>query len=164
MRIVTCWITLLAIAQLCPCPVLGSDSGFARKTLAGITGVSVVVEDVPPGAASLGLNKESIQTDTELKLRLAGMRVLTEKESLGMPGMPSLYIAVNVSPSGRAANVAVELQQNVRLVRDPTVLAFCTTWLAEVVAGNLNAQDTRDTVKDLVDKFLNGWLSVNPKK
>lgn len=54
--------------------------------LGGITAVKVLVESLPPGANVIGLTKEQIQTDVELKLRMAGMRVTDETKP--NPGGP----------------------------------------------------------------------------
>jgi hypothetical protein len=156
MKLTFCWITLLAIAQLCP--LLGEDNDFERQTLVGITAVKVLVEQLPPGAAKLGLTAGSIQTDVELKLRLAGMRTMASSATY-------LYVNVNVIGSSRAANILVELRQNARLENYPTILAIgATTWRSGSLGENPNAQGIRNTIKDLVDQFLNDWLSVNPKR
>ena len=44
--------------------------------LVGIAAVDILIERLPKGADKLGLTKESIRTDVELKLRLAGIRVI----------------------------------------------------------------------------------------
>ena len=67
-------------------PVVAQDNNFSRATLKGISIVPVVVENLPPGASALGLTKDVIQTDVELKLRLAGMRVVTPGDSANLPG------------------------------------------------------------------------------
>ena len=48
----------------------------------------VLVEDMTDDAKRLGLNTVQIQTDVELKLRLAGIKVLTKEERYGTPGTP----------------------------------------------------------------------------
>ena len=47
----------------------GSES--ERQTLKGLNGVRVVVADMHPEAEPSGLTRALIQTDVELKLRLA---------------------------------------------------------------------------------------------
>jgi hypothetical protein len=150
------WMTLLALAHLCP--LLGSDDQDARQTLVGITTVAVFIQDLPEAAAKLGLTKDAIQTDVELKLRLAGMRIdPTTREYLD--------VEVNVVDSGRAASIDVELYQPVTLVREPSILlAGAPTWSTGSLRMNSSAQGIRDSIKDKADAFLNAWLSVNPKK
>ncbi len=140
------------------------DNESTRSTLKGINGLSVVVVDLPDGAMVLGLTKDSIQTDVELKLRLAGVRVMTLEEHLEVPGKPYLYIDLNLTKSARAASVDVSLHQNARLDRNGELAYGVATWNAGVLITNPTAQTIHDYVKDAVDQFLNAWLSVNPKK
>ena len=46
-----------------------------QKVLVGLKGVLVVVEDVAPHVERLGLRKDPIKKDTELRLRKAGVKV-----------------------------------------------------------------------------------------
>src|ERR1017187_384283 len=49
------------------------------QTLKGIQGLGVVVEDINSEAERAGLHRTDIQTDVELKLRLAGIKVLSDE-------------------------------------------------------------------------------------
>jgi hypothetical protein len=55
---------------------VSSPSGQAQTpsvlTLKGISALSVLVEELPDSAKALGLTSDTLQTDVELKLRLAG--------------------------------------------------------------------------------------------
>jgi hypothetical protein len=104
-----CLLALLSI-QLASLPGQAQDSERTRESLRGISALEVVVEDLPDGAKLLGLTKESIQTDVELKLRLAGIRVVTQKEDLQLPGMPTLYVGVNLTNGAGAGRVAQALR------------------------------------------------------
>jgi hypothetical protein len=73
-----------------------SDDKYARATLRGIEGVNVAIESLEPEVERAGLVRQQIETDVELRLRKAGIRVLTEEERQGTPGAPYLYINVNV--------------------------------------------------------------------
>jgi hypothetical protein len=153
---------LVIISTLCGSRSFGQGTSvdLGVNTLKGINGVQVLVEDLSDSAKALGLERETIQTDVELKLRLAGMRVLSEEEGNNTPGNPSLYVNVRVVRS--AAAVAVELKQSVRSVRNGE-LTLGTTWSAGGVGTNLTAESIRRHIKDYIDAFLNAWLSVNPK-
>ncbi|PYU66748.1 MAG: hypothetical protein DMG49_21105 [Acidobacteria bacterium] len=76
-----------------------------------------------------------------------------------------MYVNVNVSDSSaRAASIDVELDQNALLERNGEFAIGVTTWSTGAVIVNPNVQGVRNWIKDDVDKFLNAWLSVNPKK
>ncbi len=145
-------------------PIQAQDSEITRKSLRDISGMSVNVESLSDEAKELGLSVETIRTDVELKLRLAGIRVVTDDEDLNLPGMPTLYVNITVPNGTRAVSMSVQLQQNALLERNNQRAVDVTTWDVGAVGVNLTAQDIRDKIKDMVDRFLNAWLSVNPKK
>ena len=148
-----------------------ADNKFARMSLRGLIGVEVVVDELTPEAEADGLGTTAIQTDVELKLRQSGIKVLTREQGLAAPGMPVLYIRVATYRSSEApvyaVFVEVELEQAVRLEREPSVrVRVVRTWNARGFLGTVGRQrlpTVRDNVKDQVDQFVNAWLSVNPK-
>jgi hypothetical protein len=146
------------------------DPRGERQSLKGLKGVYVLVEDLKAEAERDGLNQASIRTDVELKLRQAGITVLTKAEAEAAPGAPCLYISVDTkgsqSESLYGVSMKVELKQNVRLDRDPSMwLPGVTTWSVEAVGtvGRGKLRNLRDRVKDYADRFINAYLSVNPK-
>jgi hypothetical protein len=156
--------------------VWGSDTELARETLRGITGVMVVVENVSPDIERAGLTPRQLQTDAELRLRKAGIRVLTREERLDTPGGPYLYIRVTGfrvhsmtgALLGYAAFSHVSLHQNVWLTRDPTIMAYAAeTWrgggFLDTFDGS-NVRPIRESVTDQVDAFINAYLAVNPER
>ena len=149
-------IMLFAIVQLSP--LFAVDSELSRGSLAGLTSFGVLVEDLSPGATRLGLTREAIQTDVELKLRLAGIRIA----STDLDGY--LHIAASVTDDGTSACIQVEMLQYVVLARKMSISILAPTWSEGTVTKNYTAQQIRSVIKDNVDKFLNAWLSVNPKQ
>lgn len=144
---------------------------FDKKSLHGLGGVYVLVESLDSEIEQAGLHKADIQTDVELKLRLAGIKVPTEEEHLHQPGTPYLYINANVHLGHENSGLAYyaidcELEQDVTLTRDESISTVATTWETGKagVVGTSNLQRIRDSVKDLVEEFINAYLSVNPKK
>ena len=164
----TCLSRLATVLLLAASAATAQDTEINRQSLKGLKGVYVLVESLQPGAERDGLNKTSIQTDVELKLRQAGIMVLTEAESFETPGAPHLYINLNTrSGSVYAFSINVRLRQTVRLDRDPSMqLSAVTTWSEEAlgIIGRDNLREIRDYIKDYVDQFINAYLSVNPKK
>jgi hypothetical protein len=158
-----CAAAIFSIGLTSP-SVQANDSEISRRSLQGISAVSVDVEDLSDGAKALGLSEEAIRTDVELKLRLAGIRVVAVEEDVKVPGMPTLYVNPQVLSNAKALSITVELQQNVLLERNGQRAVNVTTWEVGGVGMNPTAQSIRDNIKDFVDQFLNAWLSVNPKK
>lgn len=143
-----------------------------RGSLRGLKGVGVVVEALQPEAEREGLTKSQLRTDVELALRQAGIRVLSEEESLAEPGGPYLYINLNTVKSevlyafvSYSFSLQISLRQDATLTRDPSIKVNAMTWqtsvLGSVSAANL--QDLRKTLRDSLDQFINDYLAVNPK-
>jgi hypothetical protein len=153
-------LLMLLVAISSPA-VRADDTALSRATLKGITTVFVVVESLDDDARKIGLTEEAIQTDVELKLRLAGMGVATN--GVAVPGDTYLYVNVGVLPPV-AASIQVALEQNVLLQRNGELAFGATTWTLHGEITNPTPQRIRDFTRDLVDRFLNAWLSVNPKK
>lgn len=159
---------LLALLLALPAVAL-ADSDRQRATLAGLRGVQVLIESLDPDAERDGLSKTQLQADVELKLRLAGIKVLIQEQSFRTPGSPCLYVsvqAIELVPM-YAVRVEVSLRQNILLERNPSIMALgVATWETKGLAkftGRIMDQETRKDVADKVDQFINAYLSVNPK-
>jgi hypothetical protein len=142
-------------------------------SLRGLRGVVVLIWDLPSEIGREGLlTKDQIQTDVELKLRTAGIRVLSLKEPT-ITGNPVFCVYVDVKYAdiagtgksvGFAFNIHCSLRQNVYLERDPTIKNWATTWERGASGiGSKNFGIIRNEIKDEVDIFINDFLSVNPK-
>jgi hypothetical protein len=147
-----------------------SDWPHERASLAGLTGVTVVVEGMRPDAEREGLRQSTLQTDVELKLRQAGIRVLTEAERILTPGIPRLYLNVNTMLRDEigafAFSINLRLMQKVRLDRNPIIVSEGTTWSTGSVGtvGVRELATVRESIRDQVDEFINAYLAANPKR
>ncbi len=145
-----------------------------RDSLKDLPGVMVVVEPFKDEAEHAGFDEQAFQTDVELKLRMAGIRVLETKDH----GLPRLYLNVTALHRDRdrraAYSISLELIQDVLLRRQPPsnpedssedalggAVALASTWSSRLL-GLGTAAHARDASKDLVDIFANDWLAVNP--
>ena len=149
------------------------DSEQTRKTLAGIQGVYVLVEELQPNiqkySSQFDLDKASLQKGAESQLREAGIRMLGREEWLKTPGRPVLYINVNTHEQEKywfAYNIQVELQQVAAMEANPAVKSLVGTWSVNIAGmvniGTINA--LRDRVKNLMDIFITAYLSANARK
>ena len=141
-----------------------SVSAQDRRNLKGIDGVFVEVETLPSGASKLGLSEGMIQTDVEQKLRLAGLRVVTNQEGENLPGSPYLDVRLVATDPPEAAAMEISLNQNVTLERNSAFAPEVETWAKILVIANPSGQSVRDKIQDLAADFSNDWLSVNPKQ
>ncbi len=167
------WLPIVLLLAL-------SSPGFAQDVrdtdvLRGLAGVVVAVNDLKQEVERDGLLKAQLQTDVELRLRKAGIRVLTEDQWLIAPGQPTLSVTVALYKALHpetlnvyGKSVKVGLRQNVVLSRKPsTIVRGAITWESHISIGVSNStvlqKDIRDNVADLVDEFINAFLAANPK-
>ena len=125
--------------------------------------LQVVIEDLHPDAERNGLRRSQLQTDVELTLREAGIRVTNNAVD---------YVDVNLNarqPTDWTDLYAYSL--HVSLHRRVVVEANGMDMLAEVwskgsvgIVGSARWRDMRNMVRDEVDTFINAYLSVNPKR
>ncbi len=89
-------ITSLSISSL----TFASDAKHNRASLRGLEGLYVSVERLNPEIVNDGLTEDLVQEDAQLKLKIAGIRVLSKKQWHGVEGSPFLYMNVNALKLG----------------------------------------------------------------
>jgi hypothetical protein len=151
---------------------------YGKETLKGIGAVSVVVENLSDDAIQGGLTMEQLQTDVEVKLRTAGIRIYDQSDASPEAtseyyanGAPYLYVRVSANASDIAptfaVDVEVKLSEFVRMYDDPSKVTMAPIWQTPgfigLVGTNWFQEDVRQKVKDEVDVFINDYLTVNPK-
>ncbi|MDD5168490.1 MAG: hypothetical protein PHN75_06705 [Syntrophales bacterium] len=152
--------------------IYASDNDVTRKTLSGVQGVYVMVEDMQPdllkyGAAQkAGLGREDLKKTVEMRLSRAGIKVLMWEQALKTPGIPFLYVHVNTHEYNKycyAYDVRVELQQMVSIDANPKIKASAATWSMNITGtvdvGTMNK--LKDAVGILVDRFIYVYQVAN---
>ena len=172
------WIAFLTVVVGLVSPTLARERYGERESLAGLAGVYVLVEDMAPDVERNGLTRSTLQTDVEVKLRQAGIRVLgltdmVDTELAIALGSPFLYLRV---VAGRvdefplyAVSISLELSQQVMLNRKTTIgprILVAPTWRTSWVGvvGTKMLHQVRESVRDQVDQFVNAYLAANPKR
>ncbi len=101
---------------------VNAQSRLNKESLRGVKRIQVLIEHIDPDVESLGVSKNRVQTDTELRLRRAGIPVtpLAVADDEG-----TLYINVNTMKASQvelyAFSLTVEFRQTVNLKTQP----FC---------------------------------------
>jgi hypothetical protein len=166
------WLRVLILVGLTLYwPIVGfSFTADKRDTLRGLKEISVLVEYLPDDVEREGLNRENLQRDIEVRLRQAGLHVLTISELANSPGAPYLYVAVypmtGPSANSNAYAVALALKQLVQLSRNPTTELFATTWEGPMQLSSLSDRrvlDIRARILDAVGRFIIDYRDVNSK-
>jgi hypothetical protein len=173
MKIQFIWtVLILASALLMRSDTWARDPARHWKTLAGVPSVYILVEELPDELQQAGLSRATLQTDAELRLCAAGIRVATEQEGLSLLGSPLLYVKVqggrNITTTGihlgYVAAVVLQFFQDVRLDRDPSIRVEAPTWSAMQTITGPTVEVIRQSVRDLADRFANAYLMANPKR
>lgn len=149
-------------------PARALDTPNERVTLAGLTGVHVVVDEVGPEGERGGLTRSGLQADLEERLRRAGLRIFTGKEALASVGRPTVKLRVALhrppeAPRLYVYSIDLTLRQQIRLVRNRAIESFAITWSDNREVGAVDASHlarVRDAVRVKVDQFIQAWETV----
>jgi len=171
---------LLFIFIAFPFWMRGYDKAFASEeapssSLEGLKGISVSVMPPNPEAESNGVKREEIQTIIGTKLGKAEIKILTGRE-LEKPGFPYLNVTINATKNKNSEiydyNVNVELyKQEILNPQDEIETAMQTTsiktWSSEkngTSSGSDLKKNVQKKIEEAIDKFINDYLTANPKK
>lgn len=168
------WI-LAGISAMCAAGVLAARAFAAltdkQMSLSGIEAVYVFVQGLTDETKEAGLTQEQIQSDVEGKLKLEGIRAVSEEESLKVAGSPVLYVNISAPKRKRTEafvyHIDVGILQKVSLVREPKIRTMSITWnkgrLGYCPAKSL-VESVRETVGYLMDEFAADYRAANPKQ
>ncbi|MHC4456609.1 MAG: hypothetical protein ACYS0I_05860 [Planctomycetota bacterium] len=138
--------------------------------LAGLNGIYVQVESLKQDAKKFGLTEQALQTDVEARLRLNGIKILSQEQWSQTPGQPSLHIEVNVQLREQqqiaAMNLSVKCKQDVLLKRDPNIVCTgVTTWQrSDVTLTRVGfVKKVHENIGNYVDEFINDYFAANPR-
>jgi hypothetical protein len=155
-----------------------SNDPLEKESLKGLSGVYVflnLTED-SPSLEKDGLTETQIRTDVEIRLRKAGIRVLTIEEAKELPRRPALSVTLLASKSEAltkvlgeniyAFTIQIDFKQTATLYHSTDSKVFLvTTWSNSAVGmtSKRNIRTIREGIGDYVDKFINDYLAANPK-
>jgi hypothetical protein len=139
-----------------------------KDTLCGLKGVMVFIENIDTDVENHGLTKSLVKNEVESRLRQADIPVLTADEAFNMPGKPYLYLNLTTHNTGielYSYSIRIELNQDVSMIREPSIRSSATTWIANMVGivgvGNLPA--VTEDVSQLTNQFIRDYLAANRK-
>jgi hypothetical protein len=118
----------VALTVLLLLPVVSHALTDEQKALVGLKGMQVLVSQANPACDGLGLTKDQIKTDVELRLRKAGIQVLTVlniHENLGLPFL-SVDLQTIIGNGLCVYLIEIKLREQVILARGGNVLG--TIW------------------------------------
>lgn len=167
-------ITMVALmsAGLLWCALRTVDARAQEKkpqgvsSLAGITGMGLVIEDLAPAVEQEGLTAGQILKDVEQKLRGAGIKILRDDELAKIPGLPYLYLNIFTFKDEDiyAYHITLELKQMVSLVRKPALTQSVGTWKISGggTVGARKLTNIQAIVAEYTDAFIKAFRAANP--
>ena len=116
------------------------------ELLRGLDGFQLMVERIKPEIERDGLFRSTLREDMELRLRIGGVKVLSEEEAENKPDAPVLYLHVDALKSsvGYAYNIRLSLREPVNLVRTNVKVSATILRIFDELAITSSLSDIRD--------------------
>ena len=150
-------------------PVLAADEEENRRSLQGLRGVHIEIEDFYADETQDNLTVAFVRELAESQFRMHGIRILSEEEWLRQKGFPFLNIIILTDNTERdefySYSIHLDLNQVVVTQRNANItVPGAVTWSVDTLAFA-----TRDEVKAritsslgaLLGTFISAYLSVN---
>jgi hypothetical protein len=141
-------------------------SAADRELLRGLDGFRLAVDRIRPDVERDGLFRSTLREDMELRLRMGGIKVLSEEEAEKNPDAPCLYLYVDALKCslGYVYKIRLSLMEPVKLVRNHAKVSATVLRIPDELGITSNLSEIRDAAGDLVEEFVKAWKAVNPKK
>lgn len=130
--------------------------------------MGVVVNPIDPDLVRTDFSVTYLQTQLEVELRKAGIKVTDHTSLAETTGRPYLELSVNavkVALNMYSYHIELKLMQHVQLRREPNMILSTITW-TRTQLGNQNRNKFADLNKDIqfmTNQFINDYFTVNPK-
>lgn len=164
-------LTTLGLAMIAAPAMAQLDAPGSRKTLVGLPGFFVAVEDMDTAATRVGVTSAVIQKDVEARLTAAGIRLYSAEDFKNVLEVPQLYININeLALHGAQAglftyNATTEVRQAIKLSRNPDISSTSVTWRAPATVGTVGSDNfyiaVRDVVREEVDLLITAFRAAN---
>ena len=144
--------------------VFSKDTALTKETLRGLKGVHVNIF-VSNKLIQTELSESQVRKDVEKKLREAGIKTVSIDDSITIPGMPWLKLAIEGAIKDDVILYLVELSisQRALLVSNDSE-TIVHTWSVKSFGYTQKTEKIQSSVNDLTDMFVNAYLSGNKVK
>ncbi len=141
-------------------------SAADRDLLRGLNGFRLDVDRIKPDIERDGLFRSTLMEDLELRLRMGGIKVLSEEEAEKKPDAPCLYLHVDALKCslGYVYKIRLSLMEPVKLVRNNVKVTSTVLRIPDELGITSNLSEIRDASGDIIDEFVKAWKAANPKK
>lgn len=156
-------IVLLVVLTISTC-AFAQVAKVDKEVLRGLASVRVTLDRLQPEIELDGLYANTLLSDAEMRLKMAGIKVLSEEECLEISNVSSLSLRVTAMKRrfGYIYRVELFLVEPVVLIRnkiqrDAKVLEIPVGW------GIGRLSDIREKAGDTVNEFIHAWEAANTK-
>jgi hypothetical protein len=141
-------------------------SAAERELLRGLDGFRLAVERIKPEIERDGLFRSILLSDMELRLRMAGIKVLSEEEAESKPDAPCLYLYVDALKCslGYVYTLRLSLMEPVKLTRNNIKASAAVLRIPDELGITSHLPEIRDAAGDFLEEFIKAWKAANPKK
>jgi hypothetical protein len=147
------------------------STGFALLSpeeidiLKGLDGVRVEIKRLKLEIERDGLFRSTLQTDAELKLQMAGVKVISEDGAADKPNIPCLYLNLDALKCslGYVYRIQLTLREMVTVTRKPVKTIGTTYRTTERFGISTNLSEIREDAREVIDDFIKAWIEANSK-
>lgn len=139
-----------------------------RKTLRGLTSMTVWVHNIAEDASANGVSRQHLQDSVVIRLLDSGIRALGIGNVPEPPGNPWLNVFINTMKAEDLYfySITVRLDEIVKPVRNLAIKTPGTTWEASL-RGVVNKEELSRTVEKgidgLMEYFIYDYFLENPR-
>ena len=162
----------LTLSPVCPLRAQRVVGGVLdRESLRDLDGIHVVVEDLRADAQEDGLTTQAVEEEVRRRLREAGVRYVGAERWVVEEGSPYLYVNVNTVKSEAEGlyvfGIDIQLNQTVRMIRNPSVAIPATTWTSGCRVGAVEVKGLPtliEVIGESVQRFIKALEAVEGKE
>lgn len=164
-------------ASLCLASVSLISGAHAQTDIPRLSGltkatVGVDVTDPPTGPSTSGVTEDRLRTIIELRLRTAGIKVLSDDEDTHEPGFtPRVYLSTQLMELKTGSLVGYAIHELLMVLVTSKVSMngsyapqelYIDTFMATSTQQNASNQ-VETLLNQLLDGLINKWLAANPR-
>jgi hypothetical protein len=146
--------------------VLARPRASEGELLRGLDGFRIAVERIKPEIERDGLFRSILLEDMEFRLRMGGVKVLSEEEAESKPDAPCLHLYLDAMKCslGYVYTLRLSLMESVKLTRNNMKVSATVLRIPGELGITSNLPEIRDAAGDFVEEFIKDWKAANPKK
>jgi hypothetical protein len=156
------WVLAALLSAMLAAPAAAHMRIGQPEVLKELAAVRLEVERVKPEIERDGLFGETLLEDMELKLRIAGLKVLPADADANTP---VLYLNVDAMKCsfGYVYNISLFLIEPAAPARRPGAVRAITLRIPEQLGITERLSGVREAAADIVDEFVKSWKKANAK-